>query len=110
MREIKESDWKIFRQLHPVAVERYCQRALDESERLHRDANKSAHERFLAAYRLFHERNKELAEIFDNPRRSMAPLQLAAIKARGLLTEEEFTQFSEDTQRRIALLLGELLG
>jgi hypothetical protein len=40
----------------------------------------------------------------------MAPLQLAAIKARGLLTEEEFTQFSEDTQRRIALLLGELLG
>ena len=28
--DIKESDWKVFRRLHSVALERYCQRVLEE--------------------------------------------------------------------------------
>jgi hypothetical protein len=28
--EIKESDWKVFRRLHSVALERYCRRVLEE--------------------------------------------------------------------------------
>jgi hypothetical protein len=48
--KIKEADWKIFRQLHAVGLERYCQR----------------------------------------------------------VTEEEFARFSQETQNRVAALLGEL--
>ena len=101
MREIKESDWKLFRQLWAVALERYCQRVLDESERLHRDAGQSTHERFLAIYQLFRQRDKELASLFDDFRRSTASLQLAAIHARGLLTDEEFARFSEETRNAL---------
>ena len=28
--EFKESDWKVFRRLHSVALERYCRRVLEE--------------------------------------------------------------------------------
>jgi hypothetical protein len=106
MRQIKESDWKLFRQLHKVALERFCERVLAESESLHRDTTRSAHERYLALYRLFRERDKELAELFNDFRRSTALEQIAIIKGHGLLTNEEFAQFSEETQRLVAVLLG----
>jgi hypothetical protein len=51
-RQIPESDWKIFRQLHPVALERFCERTLSEVGRLASDTGKSAHERYLAVFRL----------------------------------------------------------
>jgi hypothetical protein len=70
MRDIKESDWKIFRKLHPVALERFCESVLAESQLLHRDTKQTAHERFIAIHRLFYERNKEVARLFDDvPRR-----------------------------------------
>ncbi len=108
MREIKESDWKLLRRTHELALERYCGRVLDESERLHSDTTRSAHERYVAIYQLFHQRDKELANLFNDLRRSNALWQLAAIKGHGLLTGEEFAQFSEETQNLIAVLLGEV--
>jgi hypothetical protein len=30
MHEIGEPDWKLFRQLHPIARERFCERVLSE--------------------------------------------------------------------------------
>jgi len=107
MREIKEADWKIFRQLHAVALERFCQRVLDDSERLHGDTRHSAYERYVAIYRLFDERDKEVARLFNDLRRSTALWQIAALKGRGLLTKEEFARFSQETQSLVAALLGE---
>ncbi len=31
---ISEPDWKLYRQLHPIALERFCQRVLSDLERL----------------------------------------------------------------------------
>jgi len=28
--DIKESDWKLFRRLHPVALERFCKQVIEE--------------------------------------------------------------------------------
>ena len=105
MLEIKESDWKIFRHLHAVALERFCRRALDDSERLHGDTSLSAHERYIAIYRLFDERDKEVARLFNDLRRSTALWQLAAIKGHGLLTDDEFARFSQEAQNLVAALL-----
>jgi hypothetical protein len=107
MREIKESDWKIFRQVHAVALERFCQHILDESELLYRDSALSAHQRYLALCRHFRERNKEVARLFDDFRRSTALWQLAAIKRQGLVTDEEFARFSQEAQNFVAVLVGE---
>ena len=107
MREIKEADWKNFRQVRAIALERFCQRVLDESERLHVDTSHSAHERYIAIYRLFDERDKEVALLFNDLSRSTVMWQIAALKRRGLLTEDEFARFSQETQSPVVALLGE---
>ncbi len=105
MHTIKESDWKLLRRLHTVALERYCQQVLAESERLHRAPDKSFHERYLAVFDLLRKRDKELARLFDDLRRSTALQHLAGLC--GLLTAEEVAQFSEETQMLVAVWLGE---
>jgi hypothetical protein len=98
MREIKESDWKILRQLKSEALERFCKRVLSEIESINSDSTKSSHQKYLAIYELMQRRDKELALTFDGLRRSTALIQLAAMKSRNLLSEDEFSQFSQETQ------------
>ena len=52
MREIKEPDWKVLRRVHPLALERFCEHALAEIDRVSRDGAKSHHARFLQIFRL----------------------------------------------------------
>lgn len=104
----KETDWKRLRQLHPVALERLCQRILAEVEEINNDGAKSYHQRYLDVFGVIRERDKDIARTFDNPRRSAALLQLAALRSQGLLTDDEFLQFSEETRGLIVRLLGTL--
>jgi len=105
-REIKESDWKILRQVHKEALERFCDQVLSEIERISSDSAKSFHQRYLDIWKVLRRRDKELGETFDNLRRSTAFFQLASMKGRGLLTEDEFSRFSEEIREIVALLLG----
>jgi hypothetical protein len=106
MRQISEPDWKIFRQLHPVAVGRFCESVLAEAAKPKAQHSKSAHERYLDLFRLINERNKEMARLFDDFRRSTALLQLAAIKSAGWLTDEELLRFSQEAQEFVAAVLN----
>jgi hypothetical protein len=98
MRQIKESDWKILRQLKTEALEHFCKRVLLEIEQINTDSTKSFHQKYLDVYELIHRRDKELALTFDDLKRSTALIQLMAMKSRNLLTEDEFSQFSQETQ------------
>lgn len=104
-RGIHESDWKLFRQLQPLALERFCQRVLAEAGRLAADADKSHHERYLAVFKLLQRRDDELADAFNNPRRSTAFVQLARIQFQKLLSAEEFARFSAETRASVGLFL-----
>lgn len=103
--DCSESDWKVFRRLREVALERSCNRVLGEIEKISQDADRTAHERYLAIFELLRKRDREVAAAFENPRRSQMMMQLAAIGSHSLLTTEELAQFSEETQRDIAELL-----
>ena len=105
MRDIKESDWRIFRELHTVALERFCQRVLEQVDRLNADSAKTNHQRYLAIYRYTRECDKDLAFAFNDKRRSTAKLQLARIQFHDLLTAEEFSQFSEEMRAAVEVLL-----
>ena len=106
MRQIKESDWKLLRQLHSEAVERFCKQILLEIERINSDRAKSFHQKYLDIFEVLHRRDKEIAQTFDDLRRSTALTQLASMKARGLLTEDEFLRFSQETRDVVDLVLG----
>jgi hypothetical protein len=79
MHEIPERDWRVFRELREVALERMCERVLKEVREEAEREGKSWHERYLAVNGLIHDRRKEIARGFDGARRSVAWEQLAII-------------------------------
>jgi hypothetical protein len=89
LHDFPESDWKVFRELREVALDRFCRRVVDEIEPLRLNAPRSHHERYLDLLRLLQERDQEIANAFDDPRRSQMIFQLAAMHACGLLEPEE---------------------
>jgi hypothetical protein len=105
--EIRESDWKLFRQLHEVALDRFCSQVLSEMSQIASDATaaKSNHERYLAMWDRLRSRDKELSNVFNGARRWVALEQLAMIQARQLLTKEEMSRFSEETRKIVSRYL-----
>jgi hypothetical protein len=106
MRTISEPDWKLFRQLHPLVLERFCQRVLSDIEGLAHDDAKTSYERYLAIYGLVQQRDRELADIFNDPRRSTALEQLAHMWALDSLTDDEMAHFSPDTREVVRFFVG----
>ena len=106
MLEIKESDWKVLRRLHPLSLERFCERVLAEIDRVSRDGAPSHHARYLQIFRIRQHGDREMARLFDNPRRSHALTMLAQIRSQGLLTEDEFSSLSPETRGAIPIRLG----
>ncbi|WP_149195419.1 peptide ABC transporter substrate-binding protein [Luteimonas suaedae] len=96
---IRESDWKVFKRLRAIALERLSQRILDECREICAREGATAHERYGELYGLIRERNREMAQAFDGFSRSDAVLQLRLIRAHDLLTEAEMAEFSEETRR-----------
>ena len=103
-RDIAERDWKVFRQIHPVARDRFCERVLSEIARASSAPSQDAHQRYLKIFELLRHKDRELAALFDNPRRSSALAQLSMIASAGLLTEEELSRFSPETRASISVL------
>jgi wobble nucleotide-excising tRNase len=104
-RQIKESDWKLFRQVRVQALERFCERILLEVERINSDRARGFHEKYLDVWRVLKRRDKELAQAFDDIRRSTAWSRLASMKVLGLLTEDELRRFSQETREVVDLKL-----
>lgn len=83
MREIKETDWKVLRRLHPLAVERFSERVLTEVERVIDNSTESAPQRYLDIFRIIKRRDREMARLFNDPRRSQGLMMLAQIRLEG---------------------------
>jgi hypothetical protein len=108
-RDFPESDWKVFRRLREVALERFCGRVLEDA-RIVASKQGSRHERYLEVYRLIDRKDDELARAFNDSRRSNATVQLALIRAHGLLTEEEIAAFTAQTRQSVESLLAIMRG
>jgi hypothetical protein len=100
-----ESEWKYFRQLQKVALDRFCQRVLSKVGHLAADTSKSSHERYFEVFKRIQQRDQELADAFDGPRRSTALQLLVCLQYHGLLTEEEFARFRPETQALVKQFL-----
>ena len=98
---IPESDWRHFKRVHQVLLERFCQRTLDDLSDMLRAREGTAHEQYRRAYELLQDRDEALARAFDDFRRSTAILQLAIMRRMGILGDEELSVFSEQTQQTV---------
>lgn len=108
--QIIERDWKIYRELHQTALERFCDQVLTEVSRVTSEPGKTSHERYLALYKLVEKRDEELARLFDDMRRSTALQCLVCIQGRDLLTEEEMSRFSPETRDYVQNVLSIVRG
>ena len=92
------SDWKIFRELRDVALERFCDRVLIDLQTIITDPSQTALDRYHQIYRLIQEQDNQLGLAFDNPRRSQMRPQLMNIVALDLLDDAEIARFSAEIQ------------
>jgi hypothetical protein len=106
VRQISEADWRVLRQLEPVARDRFCERVLAEVVGRATAAGEGSHARYSAVYRLIERRDRELAGAFDGLRRSTAFLQLARMRSLGLVTDAEFARFGPETRQAVELFSG----
>ncbi|MHC8383461.1 hypothetical protein [Pseudomonas sp. LB3P14] len=97
---MNESDWKLYSALRPLAHERMCIRIMEEVERTVLDKSLVPYERIEASEELLQAGQKELYWAFGVFRfsRHEARSHLLGLCARELITSEELTGFSEDTQ------------
>lgn len=93
-------------QLKPVWLDRLCQQALAGVAQTSAREDQSWHQRYLAVYKLVHDQDRQVANAFNDWRRSTALIQLTVIRSLKLLTTEEFARFSPET-RELMKLLGE---
>lgn len=103
---IAEADWKVLRRVHSLARDRYCEEVLAEIERVTQNRAQSTHQRYLDIFKIIERRDREIASIFNDPKRSNALTMLARMRAAGLLTEDEFLSLGPETRNAIELLLG----
>jgi hypothetical protein len=102
-----ESDWKLLRKLHTVALERFCENVLSEVVQLTAATPPSWHARYLELYKLIEDRDHEMGTVFNDLRRSNALIHLLALRSRKLLTENEFAEFTSETQDKVQFLDSE---
>ena len=103
MRQIPERDWKAWRRLSTDALERFCGRILDEAGSFNK-ASGSAHSRYLELFRYLRERDDEIAEVFNDQRRSNAYSQIAAAVRTEIVRRDELKVFSTETQEFVQAL------
>ena len=102
--QIPGPDWKIFKKVRDKALDRFCQRVLNECDNILRDETKTVHERYTTLYGHLRDRDKVIAKAFDDYRRSTAVLCLMLMHQHELLTGEEIEEFSDEVRRSLDLV------
>jgi len=99
---IPEPDWKVLRDIKPLALDRLCQRILDEVTSVANDPDNAAHAKYGKIYGLIQDRDKDIADAFNGLSRSKALFKLAIMNRLGLIEEDELARFSHETRGFLA--------
>ncbi len=95
---ISESDWKKFKGLRALALDRFCLGVLADAKTISMHGGLSAHARYGMLYDVIHDRNRDMAGMFDYYSRSTACSCLALMVHHDLLTEAELAILSDETR------------
>jgi hypothetical protein len=102
-----ESDWRVLTRFKPLALDRLCKRYIDKAENLSRKTTDSNYyQAYLELYKSLGKAEKSLDLCFNDWRRSTAIYTLANWQREKLLTEQEYQQFSQETQNNANLILS----
>lgn len=95
---IKESDWKLYRELSEVALQRAFEHGVATIQSLATAEVSTDRDRFWNTVEFVNHYKKELADTFDGASRSNALFHLTRFANRHLLTAEELSRFSAEAR------------
>ena len=104
--DFPESDWKVLRSVKDAALNRLCERILDECRGVMDDARLTPHQRYLRLFELIQDRDDDIANAFNDMRRSRAVQRISWMKYLDLFTDEEWERFSPRTRETAMFLAG----
>ena len=90
------SDWEIFKVIKEKALDRYCERSLENVEKMIWNSKASNQQRFHDLFDLMQESNVKLGDIFDGHSQSKAYFQLLLMRREGLVEDEELEGLTEE--------------
>lgn len=101
---IAESDWRKFKALRQIALDRFCQGVLADAKAIAQHGALSAHARYGMLYGLIQDRNKDMYRAFDanSQSRSSALRGLSLMVKHDLLSEAELSVLSEEARDYIS--------
>lgn len=106
MDHIDESDWKFLKKEKDSILNEYCGRILQQAESIIHGENTSKYQSYMELYRFLHEKDKELAAMFDDLRRSNALIKICHMFRYEALSLSALDRFSHKTKERIHNLLS----
>lgn len=105
MSDIRESDWKIARSMKEKALDLACKQILEKASKIVESDDEGNHAKYLELWSLLRAEDKRIRLMFDDFKRGGALQQISFWKRHGLITDEEFSSFSPETQERIEAML-----
>lgn len=103
-RDIPERDWKKLRSFKEAALNIACERIFQKVERLIESRGSESYKYYSKLWKVLREQDEEISLMFDDLKRSTAIFKLAVWKRNGILSDENFKEFSEETQAHIESL------
>ncbi len=101
---IPERDWKKLRSLKDTALNIACERIFHKINKVIGSRGSESHRSYLKLWKIMKEEDKEISLMFDDLKRSTAIFKLAMWKKNEILSNEDFEELTEETQKRINTL------
>jgi hypothetical protein len=108
MKSFPERDWKKLKAMKGDMLNFACGRVFKKIEEIIKERKGKEHEVYLKVWKLMNNEDQEISLMFDDLKRSNAIHKLAAWKRNGVISNERFSEFSDDTKQTIKEL-NELL-
>lgn len=99
-----ESDWKLLRRTKDEALAEACEQALIVVERIAENRADREHEAYLELWKYIKEKDREIANTFNNINRNNAMRSLINMVAYEYISKEKLAEFTEETQEKVLLM------
>jgi len=106
MEKFPESDWKKLRSLKDDALDLACERIFEKIEKISDGRKGQEHKAYLNLWKLIKNEDHEIGIMFDDLKRSNASHKLAAWRRNNVISDEDFSEFSDKTKQTVELLMG----
>jgi len=101
---IPESNWKKLRKIKNKMLNTSCRNIFHKIDGISKKIDGREYEAYLELWKLLNKEDKDISIMFDDLKRSNAVQKLSAWKQKGIISNEQISQFTTKTQQIIEYL------